>query len=187
MCSGHLDGALELCEQLLAEARAASDLNRQADTLYMMSEVAFKNGQLDEARAYMHETAELAMAYGGYPLRLIECLTKAATCARRPGGTPQRSPCGLPMLPRTKPLGSPTRRRMASPRTAVREARQALEDRNSRLLRSRGAAMTLAAAVEFAVMMQGRTANPAISPGPERPQRAGTPAGRPSRPRPNRR
>ncbi|HYY19459.1 MAG TPA: NB-ARC domain-containing protein, partial [Streptosporangiaceae bacterium] len=66
-----LDGVPELCEQCLAAARTAGDLGEQADVLCLMVVAARKGGQLTAARAWLRESAELAV-YGGYPLRMID-------------------------------------------------------------------------------------------------------------------
>jgi DNA-binding CsgD family transcriptional regulator len=61
----------ELCEQCLAAARTAGDLGEQADVLCLMVVAARKGGQFTAARAWLRESAELAV-YGGYPLRMID-------------------------------------------------------------------------------------------------------------------
>jgi hypothetical protein len=69
--NGELDGVPELCEQCLAAARTAGDLGEQADVLCLMVVAARKGGQHAAARAWLRESAELAV-YGGYPLRMID-------------------------------------------------------------------------------------------------------------------
>ncbi|HMH37398.1 MAG TPA: LuxR C-terminal-related transcriptional regulator [Streptosporangiaceae bacterium] len=71
--NGELDGVPELCEQRLAAARTAGDLSEQADLLCLMAVAARKGGQLTAARAWLRESAELAV-FGGYPLRMIDVL-----------------------------------------------------------------------------------------------------------------
>ena len=143
MYSGHLDEALELCEQLLAEARAASDLNRQADTLYMMSEVAFKNEQLDDARAYLHETAELAMAYGGYPLRLIDVLDKSGHLCAATGKYAAAISLWSAYAAQNKAAGlADTPEVERARQLPLRAAKQALNARQVKTAEVRGAAMT---------------------------------------------
>ena len=59
--NGELDGVPELCEQRLAAARTAGDLSEQADMLCLMAVAARKGGQLTAARAWLRESAELAV------------------------------------------------------------------------------------------------------------------------------
>src|SRR5262249_22556902 len=166
--NGQLDGGPELGEQRLAAARAAGDLSEQADMLYLMSLAAGLAGQLAAARDYLRESAELAV-YGGYPLRMIDILEQGGhlcAAAGRPAEAvtlwsvraAQCQATGLVEPPqetgyRERPLA---------------EARRALSARQSAAAAPRGAAMALAAAVEFAVIMAGED-------GPETP----TPAARP--------
>jgi predicted ATPase/DNA-binding CsgD family transcriptional regulator len=170
VCNGELDGVPELCDQLLAEARTVGDLSEQADTLFLMGAAALRSGRLTAARARLLESAELAVYGGGYPLRMIDILEQAGyLCAAtgRPAEaitlwsarTAQCQAAGLAEPPyetreRERPLA---------------EARRALDPQQVTAARSRGAAMTLAAAVEFAVIMAGEqapeTPTPVPSPG----------------------
>ena len=67
------EGALELCVNALAQARAAGDLSGQADVLYCMAVLARETGRLADAGAHLRESAAIA-ANGPYRLRLVDCL-----------------------------------------------------------------------------------------------------------------
>jgi DNA-binding CsgD family transcriptional regulator/tetratricopeptide (TPR) repeat protein len=166
--SGHLDGVLDLCEQVQAEARAAGDLSGQADTLYIMAEVSLRNGQLDVARAYLRETAELAV-YGGYPLRLIDVVDQSGYLCAATGRYAEAVTLWSARVAQNKAAGLAinTPQEERDREVPLREARQTLDARQFKAAEDRGAAMTLAAAVEYAVMMAGENApGPVVQPGP---------------------
>ena len=71
--SGHLDGMLDPCAQVLAQARAAGDLIDQADTLFLMAVLARQTGRLADAGAHLREAAELSVRVG-YRMRVIDVL-----------------------------------------------------------------------------------------------------------------
>ena len=155
MISGHLDGALDFSVQLLEHARAAGDVTYQSDALYVMAVLARRAGRLTEAGAHLRKTAELAM-YAGFRLRLIDVLDEggfwcaaagqyAAAVALWSARHAQNQAAGLTDTPEEER----TRER------PLHEATQALDARQAGAAEARGAAMTLAAAVEFTVMMTG--------------------------------
>jgi predicted ATPase/DNA-binding CsgD family transcriptional regulator len=156
---GHFDGAADLFEELLAQARAAGDLSVQADTLYMMAALALRTDRLAEAGAYLREAAEFA-ARAGYPLRLIDILDEAGRQCAATGRQAEavtlwsaralhRKAAGIQVASH----GDDTRREML-----LRDARRTLGPRRFKAAEDRGVAMTLAAAVEFAVMTTGDSA-----------------------------
>jgi len=162
--NGELDGVPELCDQRLAAARTAGDLSEQADMLLLMAVAARKGGQLAAARARLRESAGLA-AFGGYPLRMIDILAQGGyLCAAtgRPAeaitlwsaGTAQCQAAGMAEPPqeardRERPLA---------------EARRALDAQQLAAAQNRGAAMTLAAAVEFAIIMAAEDGPETLTP-----------------------
>ena len=161
-----LDGVAELCDQCLAAARTAGDLSEQADILFLVAVAAFKGGQLAAARARMREAAELSV-HAGYPLRLVDILQLGGhLCAAtgRPAEavtlwsarTAQCQAAGVVEPPHDK-------RDRERP---LAEARRALDAEQLAAARSRGAAMTLAAAVEFALLTAGEDAPQTPGPGP---------------------
>jgi predicted ATPase/DNA-binding CsgD family transcriptional regulator len=155
VASGQLDGAQELSEEVLAQARAAGDLGMQADALYLMSMLASKTGRLTEAGAYLRESAELAV-YQGYPLRLIDIVDEAGFLCAATGRYADAVALWSAMVVQNEATGiADTAEGEHRREQPLHEARQALGERQFQVAKDRGAAMTLAAAVEFAVMTTG--------------------------------
>jgi predicted ATPase/DNA-binding NarL/FixJ family response regulator len=164
--SGHLDGTLDRCTQVLMQARAVGDVMGQADVLYLMAVLARRTGQLAQAGAHLRETAELATR-ADYPMRLIDVLDESGSLCAEAGQSAaaitlwaarhaQNQAAGLADTPEEEH----TRER------PLREAMRALDAGQVRAAEERGAAMTLAAAVEFAVMMTAQDARrPTAPPG----------------------
>jgi DNA-binding CsgD family transcriptional regulator len=161
----HLDGAREACEEVLALSRAAGDRNRQVDMLSLLARLARQDGRLTEAGAFLAACAETALADGGYLMFLVGILDEGAlqcATAGRPAAAialwsahrAQSSLVGLGDAAHDVRHREPL----------VRAAREALDAQRLRAAEQRGAAMTLTAAVDFAVMMTGPSA-----PVPDRP------------------
>ncbi len=166
--AGQFDGALDLCTQVLAQARAAQDLGTQMETLYQMALLARRTGRItDDARACLRESAEIAVS-AGQRLRLIDILDEcgywcaaarwyAAAVTLWSARAVHGKASGLANTPqeeheREQPL---------------RQAMQALDAQQIQAAEERGAAMTLAAAVQFAVMeISDNAEQPKALPGP---------------------
>jgi DNA-binding CsgD family transcriptional regulator/tetratricopeptide (TPR) repeat protein len=163
-----LDGVPELCDQRLTAARTAGDLSEQADTLFLTAAAALKGGQVAAARARLRESAELAV-YGGYPLRMIDILELGGHLCAATGRPAEAVTLWSARTAQCQAAGliEPPREERDRERPLA-EARRALSAQQFAAAQHRGAAMTLAAAVEFAVIMAGED-------GPETP----TPAARP--------
>jgi predicted ATPase/DNA-binding CsgD family transcriptional regulator len=166
--SGHPEGTLDLCAQVLQHARTAGDLGEQADILSLMEDLAFMTGRLADARAHLREAAELAM-HGGYSLRLVDILDEVGYLCAATGQYAEAVTlwsAHVALLEAAGPAVDPplTERRRELP---LREAKRALGQRRSGAAEDRGAAMTLAAAVDFAVIMTGENVpTPAAAPAP---------------------
>jgi DNA-binding NarL/FixJ family response regulator len=162
-----LDGALELCEQALAQARTADDLGYQADTLFLMADLACQTGRLTEARAHLRETVELAVR-ASYRLRLIDAVEAAGyLCA----ATGQYAAAITLFAARDAQaaaawLSVDTQQEIHRREQPWQEATRALDAQQARAAQERGAAMTLAAAAEFAIMTGGGVPGQAAPPGP---------------------
>ena len=167
VCHGELDGVPELCDQLLAAARTAGDLIEQADTLFLMAVAARKGGQLAAARAWLRESAELAMYCGGYPLRMIDILEQGGYLCAATGRPAEAVTVWSARTAQCQAVG------LAEPPQETRdrerplaEARRALDARQFAAAQHRGIAMTLAAAVEFAVLMAAGDGPETLTPVP---------------------
>ena len=167
MYGGHLDGTLDLCDQVLERARTAGDVPGQTDALHMMTVLARQTGRLAEAGAHLRETAELA-TYAGFRLRLFDVLDEAGSLCVAAGQHTAAITLWSARQIQNQAVGlADTPEEERSREQPLREAMQALDTGQVRAAEERGAAMTLTAAVEFAIIMTGQ--NPQrlpASPGP---------------------
>jgi predicted ATPase/DNA-binding NarL/FixJ family response regulator len=161
-----LDGALELCEQTLAQARRADDLDAQADTLFLMADLARQTGRLTDAWVHLRQTVELALR-GSFRLRLVDAVEVAGYLCAATGQyaaavtlwAARDAQVDAGLLP---PAQQDIRRR----KQPWQQATQALQPEQVRAAQERGAAMTLAAAAEFAIMTGSGVSEKAAPPGP---------------------
>ena len=166
--SGHLDGMLDPCTQVLAQARAAGDLIDQADMLFLMAVLARQTGRLADAAAHLREAAELSVRVG-YRMRLIDVLDEGGYWCAAAGRYAAAVTLWSARNVRGEAAGfSDTPAEIHEREQPQREALQELDAQQARSARERGAAMTLDAAVEFAVMMTGEDVPPptAVPSGP---------------------
>jgi predicted ATPase/DNA-binding CsgD family transcriptional regulator len=149
----HLDGALELCEQALAQARAADDLSAQADTLFIMADLACQTGRLADARVHLRETIELA-GRASYRLRLIDAVEVAGYLCAASG----RYAAAVTLWAARDAQAAAARLTISTQQEIRRreqpwqQATHALDVQQVTAAHERGAAMTLTAAAEFAIM-----------------------------------
>ncbi|HUC26077.1 MAG TPA: LuxR C-terminal-related transcriptional regulator, partial [Streptosporangiaceae bacterium] len=150
---GRADEAEAQCGQVLAQARIAGDLGEQADTLHLLAILASRTGRLADARRHLREAAKIA-ADIAYPLRLLDVLDEVGYVCAATGRHAEAVTLWSAMFVQNEATGladTPAdHHRRESP---LRQAEQALGQRLFKTAQERGAAMTLAAAVEFAVMM----------------------------------
>ena len=165
--SGHLDGALELCVQALAQAKAAGDLSDEADTLFLMAALARQTGRLADVRRLPARDSRARHACR-LPAAIDRCprggrvLVRCGRAVRSRGHT-----VGCPGRPDEAAGLADTPEEIHRREQPLREARQALDAQQVRAAEERGAAMTLAAAAEFAIMMTGENVpEPTVLPGP---------------------
>jgi predicted ATPase/DNA-binding CsgD family transcriptional regulator len=148
-----LDDALALCADALARARAIGDLGAQADLVYLLEVLAFKTGRLPDARMHLRETAELGTHLGS-ALRLIDILDEGGYLCVATGQHAEALTLWAAMTAQNQATGLVDtlegEHRRAQPQRAARDA---LDARQVRTAEERGAAMALAAAVEFALLV----------------------------------
>ena len=173
VAGGRLDGPtagqLEAqCAQVLAVARSAGDLGDQADTHYLLAMLAMKTGRLAMAGASLRAAAALATQVG-FTLRLIDILDDAGYLCAATGRPAEAITLWSAMAVQNEAIEMADtlegEHRRESP---LREAERCLGENQVRAARDRGAAMTLAAAVEFAVLMTEQVEEnvPAPTPAP---------------------
>jgi predicted ATPase/DNA-binding CsgD family transcriptional regulator len=162
--NGRLDGALELSVRSLAQARAAGDMSDEADTLFLMATLERQTGRLANARAHLHETVDLAM-HAGYRLRLIDALDEGGYWCAAAGQYAAALTLWAARAAQVKAAGlADTPEEIRQHEQPMREAKQALDAQQVRAAEQRGAAMTLTAAAEFAMMMTAENAAESATP-----------------------
>ena len=159
--NGPNDAPPELYEQAVARARDAGDLVALADCLYLMAVLAMQTGRPGDARAPLRETLQIA-ANTGKRLRVIDALDECGYLCEQTG-----RPAEAVTLWSARDVQSLASGLADTPfemRRREGPAAQALRSLGAgafRAARDRGAALTLTAAVELAVMVTGET-----TPGP---------------------
>jgi DNA-binding CsgD family transcriptional regulator/tetratricopeptide (TPR) repeat protein len=167
--SGHLDGALDLYVQALAQARQAGDLSEEADLLFFMAVLARQTGRLADARAHLRETIGLAQ-HASYRMRLIDAVDEGGYWCATAGQYAAAITLWSARDARARAAGlADTPAEERDRERPLQEAMQALESQQIRAAQERGTAMTLAAAAEFTILMTGEHApESAKPPGPGR-------------------
>ena len=124
--------------------------------LCLMVVAARKGGQLTAARAWLRESAELAVYPGGYPLRMINVVQQGGHLCGATGRPAEAVTLWSAATAQCQAVGlvEPLQEERDRERPLA-EARRALDDWPFTAAPSRGAAMTLAAAVEFAIITAG--------------------------------
>ena len=153
LTTGQLTDLEALCAQVLALATSAGDAALQADMHLIVATLAVKTGRLAAAAASLHAAAALA-AQTGFTLRQIDILDEAAHLCAATGRFTAAITLWSAMAAQNEAIGLADtlegEHRRESP---LRQVEQTLGGTGVAAARERGAAMTLAAAVEFAVMM----------------------------------
>ncbi len=161
VASGRLQGTQDPCEEVLAQARAAGDLSLQADMLFLMAVLARRTGRLADAGAHLRAAAELSV-YVGDPVRLIDIVDEAGIACAAASRHAEAVTLWSAMAVQNAATGlADTAQGEHERESPLREARRVLGAQRVKMAEDRGAAMTLAAAVEFAVMMTGEDVLPA--------------------------
>ena len=152
--AGDLAGADDVCAAGLARSRDAGDVFNQWGLLPDMVFLDVHAGRLGDAAAHLREELQLGVRTGGWARADQLPGLAAGSCAPRPGGPPRPSRSG-PRTPRSSgKRGCRTQPAWARLRDQpLRAARQALGPDRTRAAEDRGAAMSLAAAAEYALML----------------------------------
>jgi predicted ATPase/DNA-binding CsgD family transcriptional regulator len=156
--TGHYEGAQELLEEVLAQCRAVGDRGREADMLWLTAQLARETGRLAEAGGYLAASSAIALD-GGYTMRLIDTLDEGALECAAAGRHAEAVTLWSAYHAQTVAMGLVDPADQAARREpSLQAAHRALDAQRQRAAEDRGAAMTLTAAVEFAVMMTGADA-----------------------------
>ncbi len=156
--TAHYEGAQELCEEALAQSRAVGDRGREADMLWLCAQLARETGRLAEAGTNLAASAKIALD-GGYLMRLIDILDEGGLECAAAGRYAEAVTLWSGYLAQTAAIGLVDPADQSGRRAPwIAAAQRVLDARQLRAAQDRGAAMTLIAAVEFAVMMTGQDA-----------------------------
>jgi DNA-binding CsgD family transcriptional regulator len=162
--NGPHEASPDLYAQAVARARDAGDLVALADCLYLTAVLALQTGRLADAREPLRETLQIA-AHAGKRLRVIDALDECGYLCALTGQYAEAVTLWSARDVHSRASGlmdTPFELRRREP--PVTDARRSLGARQFRAAQDRGAALTLTAAVELAVMMTGGTV-----PGQDRP------------------
>lgn len=153
--TGHYEGAQELLDEVLAQCRAVGDRGREADMLWLAAQLARATGQLAAAGAHLAASARIAFD-GGYTMRLTDILDEGGLQCAAAGRYAEAVTLWSAYHGQTAAIGLVDPADQSARRSpSVADAQRALDPQRLRAAQERGAAMTLTAAVEFALMMTG--------------------------------
>jgi DNA-binding CsgD family transcriptional regulator len=161
---GNLADAKQQCTRALCLAREARDLRDQADCLELMTRLALQEDRLSEAGAHLHEGAEIAVRMGR-DFMLIDYLDLCGhLCAhtQRHADALTTWAAHAAQLRASDLLDLPAERRQRQ--TPLQAARRMLGPDRARAAEERGAAMELATAAEYLLLLTS-TQQPADPPG----------------------
>ena len=162
--AGDLTAAEGICEAGLARSREAGDLENLSELLTGMADLDLRAGRIQDAAAHLRESLQITARTGGW-LELLSALDRcghlcAATTRWAEAVTVWAAYAALLQHEGSPDVPAESRRR----HQPLRAARQALGPARAREAEDRGAAMSLAAAAEYALLL--------TAPGPQLPTTA---------------
>ena len=160
-----LAGAEQVCAAGLASCRELGDLANLSGQLWNRTILDLRTGRVDRAAAHLREQLQIAAQTGLRPVLLAGLDSCGHLCAAtgRPGEA-VTAWAAMSALSEPWPL-RPWPRNMAAREKLLRKARQLLGPAGTRAAEKRGAAMSLAAAAEYALMLAA--AQPPTGPSPQ--------------------
>ena len=163
--AGDLAGAEQVCAAGLASCRELGDLANLSGQLWNRTILDLRTGRVDRAAAHLREQLQIAAQTGLRPVLLTGLDSCGHLCAAtgRPGEA-VTAWAAMSALSEPWPL-RPWPRNMAAREKLLRKARQLLGPAGTRAAEKRGAAMSLAAAAEYALMLAA--AQPPTGPSPQ--------------------
>jgi predicted ATPase/DNA-binding CsgD family transcriptional regulator len=165
--AGDLAAAEQACATTLARARDVGDLNILGSVLPVMADLDLRAGRPADAAAHLHEAAQIALPAGMW-FTILDVLHGCGyLCAAT--GRPADAVtiwAASETLSRQGEVAS-TDADMRRREDALREARRALGPDRARAAEQRGAAMSLATAAEYALLLTAsESLQPAAPAGP---------------------
>jgi len=177
--TGDLVGAERACAAGLAWCRDVGDLTNLSGQLWNKVILDLRASRVDDAMAHLRELLQIAMQTGLRPVVLIglDCCGHLCAATRRPGEA-------ITAWAAAAALGGPWPlpygfRNLAERNTLQRKAREQLGPAGARAARDRGAAMSVATAAEYALLLAAAQTPAAPPAGPPARPPAGPPAGAP--------
>jgi non-specific serine/threonine protein kinase len=163
--AGDLAGAERVCAAGLASCRELGDLANLSGQLWNRTILDLRAGRVDRAAVHLREQLQIAAQTGLRPVLLVGLDSCGHLCAAtgRPGEAVTVW-AAMSALSDPWPL-RPWPRNMAVRENLLRKARQLLGPAGTRAAEKRGAAMSLAAAAEYALMLAA--AQPPAGPSPQ--------------------
>jgi predicted ATPase/class 3 adenylate cyclase/DNA-binding CsgD family transcriptional regulator len=150
--AGDLAAAEQVCAATLAQARDAGDLYKMGELLTIMADLGLRAGRAADAAAHLREAAQIALPVG---LRmtilnvLSGCGYLCAATGRSADAVTVWAACDALMQQGGFAIGDADMRREG----ALRQAQLALGPDRARAAGQRGAAMSMTAAAEYALML----------------------------------
>ena len=151
--AGDLPAAGQACAAALAQARDASDLNSLGYLLPLMADLDLQAGRAADAGARLREAAQLALQTG-LSLTLLNVLyycVYLCSATGRPADAITAWAVNQSFDQQDGAVGTDAETRRL--KDALRQARQAIGPDRARAAEQRGAAMSLATAAEYALML----------------------------------
>ena len=162
--AGDLAAAEQACAATLASARDAGDLSALCDLLPIMADLVLRAGRTGDAAAHLREAAQLALQTGLW-FTMLNALDGcgylcAATGRSADAITVWAAYDGLLQQGGFMTVDEDMRRREG----ALRQARLALGPDRARAAEQRGAAMSMTAAAEYALMLTAPESQQPLAP-----------------------
>jgi predicted ATPase/DNA-binding CsgD family transcriptional regulator len=156
--AGDLAGADQACTAALASCREVGDLANLSGVLWHMTILDLRAGRFDDATVHLREQFQIATQTGTRPILVagLDCCGRLCAATRRPAEavtvwSAMSALCGSRRLPHEY-LNRDHRDEL------LQQARKALGPAGTRAAEERGAAMGLATATEYALMLAAEPA-----------------------------
>ena len=163
---GDLASAGQACAATLAQSREAGDLNSLTAVLPVMAELDLRAGRTTDAAAHLREATQIALDAGAESTIMNVLYGCGYLCAAtgRPADAITAWAADEALARQTGFVNADTEARRRE--DARRQARQVLGPGRARAAEQRGAAMTLAAAAEYVLLLTAPGPPPAAVMGP---------------------
>ena len=151
--AGDLPGAERVCTAGLARSREVGDLWSQAELLIRMVILALRAGRTGNAATYLRQALQITARTGGWVSVLddLDCCGYLCAATGRHAEAVTIWAAYAALSRHEEYIEPPANRRRRQ--QLLREARQALGPARARAAEERGAAMSLATAAEYALML----------------------------------